>query len=196
MSHPSAIKITKARRDNPTRLESDVALAIYEVERGNKLLRSLMGRLFFNTVKQVDTADGKTALVILVPPAKIKAWRAVHKPLFSELEKKFSGKSIFLVAQRQLAPLRTRRAGVAPREQTRQAVNKLILKDLVYPAEVAGRRTRFKADGGVLERVLLDVRDKEKVEHKLAAIASIYKTVSHRQCQFAFMTNPALQQFI
>ena len=77
--------------------------------------------------------------------------------LVRELEKKFSGKHVVFIAQRRILPKPTRKANKLkqkrPRSRTLMAVHNAILDDLVYPAEIVGKRIRIRLDGSRLFKV-------------------------------------------
>ena len=79
--------------------------------------------------------------------------------LVRELEKKFSGKHVVFIAQRRILPKPTRKANKLkqkrPRSRTLMAVHNAILDDLVYPAEIVGKRIRIRLDGSRLFKVYI-----------------------------------------
>lgn len=60
------------------------------------------------------------------------------------------------------------------------------LNDLVYPAEIVGKRTRVKLDGSRLIKVHLDKSQQTTVEHKLETYTSIYKKLTGKDVNFEF----------
>lgn len=54
-----------------------------------------------------------------------------------------------------------------PRNRTLTAVHDAILHDLVYPAEITGKRIRIKLDGSRLFKVHLDKNQQTLVENKV-----------------------------
>ena len=79
------------------------------------------------------------------------------------MEKKFSGKHVVFIAQRRILPKPTRKANKLkqkrPRSRTLMAVHNAILDDLVYPAEIVGKRIRIRLDGSRLFKVDHDQSD-------------------------------------
>lgn len=95
--------------------------------------------------------------------------------LVRELEKKFSGRPVVFVAQRRILSKpkrnqRTRQKQLRPRRfvaklralpslfnnsfsRTLTSVHDAILEDLVYPAEIVGKRIRVRLDGSRLIKV-------------------------------------------
>ena len=57
------------------------------------------------------------------------------------------------------------------KSRTLTAVHEATLNDLVYPAEIVGKRVRVKMDGSKLMKVHLDKNQQTNVEHKVLAIA-------------------------
>jgi small subunit ribosomal protein S7e len=65
-------------------------------------------------------------------------------------------------------------------------VHENALNDLVYPAEIVGKRTRVKLDGSRLIKVHLDKSQQTTVEHKLETYTSIYKKLTGKDVNFEF----------
>jgi small subunit ribosomal protein S7e len=111
----------------------------------------------FNTVylicREVDVSSNRKAVIVHVPYRLRKAFQKIHARLVRELEKKFSGKDVVLIATRRI--LRVPKKGTAanrPRSRTLTAVHEAILEDLVYPSEIVGKRIRFRLDGSRIMR--------------------------------------------
>jgi len=99
--------------------------------------------------------------VIHVPFRLLKAFHKVQMRLVRELEKKFSGKDVVIVANRRILPKPTTGSSIArPRSRTLTAVHAALLEDLVFPTEIVGKRTRYRTDGSKLLKVFLDPKDR------------------------------------
>lgn len=108
-----------------------------------------------------------------MPVPKQKAFQKVQTRLVRELEKKFSGKHVVFIGERRILPKpqRGRRdpnKQKRPRSRTLTAVYDAILEDLVFPAEVVGKRIRVKLDGSQLIKVHLDKNQQTTIEHKVS----------------------------
>merc|ERR1712140_8077 len=108
-----------------------------------------------------------------------------------ELEKKFSGKHIVFIAQRRILPKPTRKSKIPtkqkrPRSRTLTAVHDSILEDLVYPAEIVGKRIRVRLDGSRLIKVHLDKAQQTNVEHKIDTFSVVYKKLTGKDVNFEF----------
>merc|ERR1712105_238257 len=73
-----------------------------------------------------------------------------------------------------------------PRSRTLQAVHNNILDDLVYPAEIVGKRIRIKLDGTRLFKCHLDKNQQTNIEHKVETFSSIYKKLTGKEVNFEF----------
>ncbi len=96
-----------------------MAQALFDLEATNNELKADLRDLFINSAKEVDIASGRKAIVIQVPFRLLKAFHKVQQRLVRELEKKFSGKDVVIVANRRIMPKPTTGAALArPRSRT------------------------------------------------------------------------------
>ncbi|KAF0754491.1 hypothetical protein AaE_005303 [Aphanomyces astaci] len=149
-----------------------------------------MKDLYITAAKQVDVPGGRKAIVIFVPFRLLKNFNKIQARLVRELEKKFSGRHVVIIAQRTiLGKGHARGHNVsAPRARSRTltAVQDSILDDLVYPTEIVGKRTRVRLDGSKLLKVFLDPKDQVNVETKLDTFATVYKKLTSKDVVFEF----------
>ncbi len=93
-------KILKAKNETVSELEESVAKAFVELEITSKEMSAELRDLYFLSAKETDTPAGKKAVIIFVPYKLHKRFQKVQSRLVRELEKKFSGKHVTIVAQR------------------------------------------------------------------------------------------------
>jgi len=188
-------KLKKSIRAEPSALESELAQALFDLEVNHKNYKATLQNLYVNSAKEVDLPNGKKAVLVFFPLRFIRKFRKIQKQLVTELEKKFSGKTILLIGQRKI-----QRQGNSSRQvqrsRTMAAVHEAILDDLVFPADVVGKRLKYKADGSKQLKIFLDARDREKTESKIEAICYVYKKLTGRDVTIGYMSNPALQQIL
>lgn len=110
-----------------------------------------------------------------------------------ELEKKFSGKHVVFIGERKILPKPTRNTRnplkqKRPRSRTLTAVYDAILEDLVFPAEIVGKRIRVKLDGSQLIKVHLDKNQQTTIEHKV----SLENHISIKPMDLIYMNDIAI----
>ncbi|KAK9272380.1 hypothetical protein L1049_002751 [Liquidambar formosana] len=100
--YTSRRKIQKDKDAEPSEFEETVAQALFDLENTNQELKSDLKDLFINSAVQIDVSGNRKAVVIHVPYRLRKAFRKIHLRLVRELEKKFSGKDVVLIATRRI----------------------------------------------------------------------------------------------
>jgi len=182
-------KIVKKAGDKPTDFESSIGTALLELE-ANTDLKQQLKELHITAAKEVDAGD-KKAIVVFVPVPQMKAYQKIQTRLVRELEKKFSGRQVVFIAQRRILPKPTRKMGnkskqKRPMSRTLTHVHEMILEDLVYPAEIVGKRIRIKLDGSRLIKVHLDKAQQTNIEHKTDTFGAVYKKLTGKDVTFEF----------
>merc|ERR1711884_764271 len=134
----------------------------------NSDLKAQLRELFIRSAQEIEIGKGKKAIVIFVPVPQLKAFQKIQVRLVRELEKKFAGKHVVFIAQRKILAKPTRKANKLkqkrPRSRTLVAVHNAVLDDMVYPAEIVGKRTRIRLDGSRLFKVHLDKIQQTSIE--------------------------------
>lgn len=98
-------KIKKEKGAKPDATEEAVAQALYDLELSNAELKSELRDLHISGAKEFDLPTaGQKAVLITVPFPLAKRFRAIQSRLVRELEKKFSGKHVLIVAARRILP--------------------------------------------------------------------------------------------
>ena len=195
---PHLRKLRKLKRSKASELEDNVAKALYDLELNHKTLRMHLPRFHINTAKVVSpSAEGtRKALVVFYPLRYLMLIKKTQKVLTAELEKRFSGHVVLLVAQRRVTkrPTDVYKLQKVQRSTTSTAVFQAILSDLLGSTEIVGRRWKARTDGSKVQKVFLDTADRKKIEARLPLISLVYKKLTRRSVNFGFMWNPKLQQ--
>jgi small subunit ribosomal protein S7e len=183
-------KIQKERGAAPDAFETTVAQAFTDLETSGSEIKAELRELFISAAKEVDCGGGKSAVVIFVPYRLLTKFHKVQTRLVRELEKKFSGKNVIIIAQRRIQP-RERKGGrlaaqKRPRSRTLTAVHDAVLEDMVYPTEIVGKRIRYKIDGSRLLKVYLDPKDQQNAEYKTETFQAVYKKLTGKDVVFEF----------
>jgi len=157
----------------------------------NTDLKASLRELHITGAKEIDVFGGKKSVILYVPVPQLKNFQKIHAKLVRELEKKFNGKHFVVIAQRRILPKPTRKSRTAskqkrPMSRTLTLVHENTLNDLVYPAEIVGKRVRVKLDGSRLMKVHLDKTQQTTVEHKIDTFTSIYKKLTGKDVNFEF----------
>ncbi|XP_008793741.2 40S ribosomal protein S7-like [Phoenix dactylifera] len=185
-------KIQKEKDVEPTEFEEIVAQALFDLENTNQELKSDLKDLYINSAIQIDVAGNRKAVVIHVPYRLRKAFRKIHVRLIRELEKKFSGKDVILIATRRIVrPPKKGSAVVRPRSRTLTHVHEAMLEDIVYPAEIVGKRIRYRLDGSKIIKIFLDPKERNNTEYKLESFAGVYRKLTGKNVVFEYPVTEA-----
>ncbi|EIE19093.1 ribosomal protein S7 component of cytosolic 80S ribosome and 40S small subunit [Coccomyxa subellipsoidea C-169] len=181
-------KIAKEKGAEPDDFEESVAQALFDLEATNQELKSDLRDLYITGAAEIDVgSSSRKAIIIHVPYRLLKAFHKVQQRLVRELEKKFSGKDVVLIANRRIMRAGTSgRSNDRPRSRTLTAVHEAVLGDLVYPTEIVGKRIRYKLDGSKTLKVYLDPKDRNSTEYKLDTFGSVYKKLTGKDVVFEF----------
>ncbi|KAK1303474.1 40S ribosomal protein S7 [Acorus calamus] len=179
-------KIQKDKDVEPSEFEETVAQALFDLENTNQELKSELKDIYINSAVQMDIA-GKKAVVIHVPYRLRKAFRKIHVRLVRELEKKFSGKDVIFIATRRIVrPPKKGSAVVRPRSRTLTTVHEAMLEDVVYPAEIVGKRVRYRLDGTKIIKIFLDPKERNNTEYKLETFSGVYRKLAGKDVVFEY----------
>ena len=178
------------QQQEPDAFEQQVANELLNLEMTSTELKASLRNIYITAAKEVDCGAGRTAIILYVPYKLLKSVNKIHQKLVRELEKKFSGKIVMVIAQRTILGKGYARdqktSGPRPRSRTLTAVQDAILDDVVYPTEITGKRTRVKTDGKRITKVFLDARDQANVEGRTDIYASVYNKLTNKQVVFEF----------
>ncbi|RZC61425.1 hypothetical protein C5167_023182 [Papaver somniferum] len=191
-------KISKDKGAEPTEFEETVAQSFFDLENTNNELKSDLKDLYINSAVQVDVSGNRKAVVIHVPYRLRKGFRKIHVRLVRELEKKFSGKDVIMIATRRIVrPPKKGAAVQRPRSRTLTAVHDAMLEDVVYPAEIVGKRIKYRLDGSKIikareeAQIFLDPKERNNTEYKLETFSGVYRKLSGKDVVFEYPTTDA-----
>ncbi|KAL9226540.1 hypothetical protein vseg_002341 [Gypsophila vaccaria] len=180
-------KIQKDKGVEPSEFEESVAQVLFDLENTNNDLKSDLKDLFINSATQIDISNNKKAVVIHVPYRLRKGFGKIHQKLVRELEKKFSGKDVVVIATRRIVrPPKKGAAVKRPRSRTLTSVHENILEDLVQPAEIVGKRCRYRLDGSKIMKVFLDPKARNDTEYKLETFSGVYRKLCGKDVVFEY----------
>merc|ERR1712066_295341 len=145
-------KLQKKAGARASDVENQVSQAILDIQNNadNTTKEQLM-QLHLVAVKEMEVG-GRNALALMVPAPQVTGWQKIQTKVVRELEKKFSGKHVMIIGQRKIMAKEAKKAGAKCYKQKRpisrsvKHVHDNILEDVVYPAEIVGKRIRHKMD--------------------------------------------------
>lgn len=94
-------KILKDDKYTPTELENQVAQALFELQ-ASDTLKAEVADLHFLAAREVNVTATKKAIIVFVPYRELRLYHRIQLRLIRELEKKFSGKNVVIIAQRRV----------------------------------------------------------------------------------------------
>eukprot|EP01083_Nonionella_stella_P319069 1169203_1 len=95
-------KIVKAGGASPDEFELTVAEELLRLQSSDSEFKATLRDLHITAAKEVDCGQGKKAIVLYVPYKLHKAFKSIQTRLVRELEKKFSGCHVAVIAQRSI----------------------------------------------------------------------------------------------
>merc|ERR1712157_360260 len=174
----------------PDELEASIAQELLNLEMTSTDLKASLRGLYITAAKEIDCGGGRKAIILYVPYKLLRSFNKIQQRLVRELEKKFSGRQVLIIAQRTILGKSFARnqktKGLRPRSRTLSAVQDAILDDIVYPTEIVGKRTRCKVDGKRILKVYLDSKDQANVEGRIDTFAAVYTKLTNKQITFYF----------
>ena len=88
------------------------------MEATNQDFKTDLRDLYISSAQLIDVTPSKNAIIIHVPYRLLKGFQKIQQRLVRELEKKFSGKDVVLVANRRIMP-RTKNGSSKARPRSR-----------------------------------------------------------------------------
>lgn len=127
-----AKKIVKPQGQEPSEFEEQVAQELFNLEMSAAELKADLKGLYITAARQIDVVGGRKAILIFVPHRLLKSFHAIQPRLVRELEKKFSGRHVVIIAQRTILGKGFARShktnGPLPRSRTLTSVQGKILE--------------------------------------------------------------------
>lgn len=99
-----------------------VPQALFDLEATNQDFKTDLRDLYITSAQLIDVTASKNAIIIHVPYRLLKGFQKIQQRLVRELEKKFSGKDVVLVANRRIMP-RTKNGSSKARPRSRTLTN-------------------------------------------------------------------------
>jgi small subunit ribosomal protein S7e len=191
MSQVWQAKIVKKNKVAADDLEQKVATELYNIQENKGNISADVAKINITGAKEVKVEDSKPAIVLFIPFNKQKATQRIQGQLVRELEKKFNGQHVVVIADRTILSksfARSKKAtsGPRPRSRTLMNVQEKMMDDLVFPTEIVGKRMSYRQDGTKTMKVFLDPSKQMDIETKLDTFAAVYEFLTNKKVEFLF----------
>ena len=132
--------------------------------------------------------EGKKCYLIQISTTDSAGFKKIHSLLTKKFETLLSNPIVLIPAKKRVngKEFRTYVSKKVPRDRTLTAVFDGYLDDILFPATVVGKRTRYPTGKTRTYKVLVDPLDKEIVEYKLPALVACYKALTNRKLEIEF----------
>ena len=163
-----------------------------------KVFKDFAGRTTENTTAMKDIKivnvtefkyeDGKQFLLVNVNEAGAKNLQKVHVELVKSLEST-SGKPCLVIPSRKTVDGKKFRnffGKKVPRTKTLTYTRELLLEDLLFPATIVGKRTRYPRGQQKQLKVLIDSVDKDTISSKTTPICVAHKSLTGHELSLDF----------
>ena len=181
-------KIKREGEQPVTQIEEDIIKYCDDLEKAIPDLKVLKD-LHITSAREVNLPSGKSAIILTVPFRELSTYQKIQEKLVRELEKKI-GKHLVVIGQRKIlkAPSKNNHIKMQkrPNSRTLTAVHEAILEDMVFPADIVGKRMRYKTDGGKILKVFIGDNQKGNAEYKLETYSALYKDITGKEAVFKF----------
>jgi len=147
-----------------------------------------MKTIKIENVSEFKYEENKTFVLINVNESAIKSLQKVHVDLVKRLESTL-GKPVIVIPSRKTVDGKKYRKFIGkkvPRTKTLTYVRDNLLEDLVFPATIVGKRTRFPRGQKEQLKVFVDPVDKEVIASKTSAICVGYKSLTGHELSIVF----------
>uniref|UniRef100_A0A915DA36 40S ribosomal protein S7 n=1 Tax=Ditylenchus dipsaci TaxID=166011 RepID=A0A915DA36_9BILA len=175
-------KLVKTDGKVPDEVEKQIASALQELSTSAEI-KGQLNELYIVGAQEYEFGS-KKCIVVYVPVPQLRDFQKItRKQLKTNLIFYFSRRILKKpVRGKNRKPLKQKR----PRSRTLTAVHDAILSDLVYPAEVVGRRTRVKLDGKQILRCTWTKHSRPMWSTKWTPFSSVYKRLTGKDVVFEF----------
>ena len=182
-------KTQNTKKSDTNKSNSDkVAKVFNDFAESHTEFKGRMKEIKIENVTEFKYDDGKTFLLVNINEAGAKSLQIVHVDLVKRLEST-TGKPVIVIPQRKTVDGKKFRNFIGkkvPRTKTLTYVRENLLEDLVFPATIVGKRTRYPRGQQKQLKVLIDSVDKDTISSKTSAICVGYKSLTGHELSLDF----------
>ena len=184
-------KLSSKNKTSVNEVSKNMTTVLGRIQDNNASLKNDLDALKIEGANEITLPDNKKCYLVQVNESSTKNLQNVHTEVVKKLEEHFSVPVLIVPFRKTINGNLYRRyiGKQAPRTKTLTAVYDNLLEDLLYPATIVGKRTRFSKGKNKVFKVMVDPIDKETIEYKTAAISSTYMALTNRELVIDFPTN-------
>ena len=174
------LKVETPIKNKSNKLFNNTISLFSEFGQNSGKYKEEMANIKVENVNEINVEGNKTSLLINVNESSIKNLQKVHYDLVLFLEKSL-GKPVLLIPLRKTIDGKKFRKYIGkkiPRTKTLTYVQQNILEDLLYPATIVGKRTRYPRGQKKHLKVFVDLADKDFIHYKNKDICLGYRSLT------------------
>jgi small subunit ribosomal protein S7e len=183
----------KGKTDNTKKTDSNkvndtVAKIFNDFAESSNENREEMKNVKIENVSEFKYEENKTFVLVNVNESGVKSLQRVHVDLVKRLESTL-GRPVIVIPSRKTVDGKKYRKFIGkkvPRTKTLSYVRENLLEDLLFPATIVGKRTRYPRGLQKQLKVLVDPVDKEVLASKTSAICVGYKSLTGHELSIDF----------
>jgi small subunit ribosomal protein S7e len=181
-------KLSNKNRTTVNEITKNLTTVLGKLQDTNPNLKKDLEAIKIEGANEITIADNKKCYLVQVNESSIKNLQNAHTDIVKKLENHLNVPVLIVPFRKTInGNLYRKYVGKAtPRTKTLTAVYDSLLEDLLYPATIVGKRTRFQKGKNKLFKVFVDAIDKESVEYKSNAISTTYKALTNRELVIEF----------
>merc|ERR1712151_479545 len=167
-------KTNNTKKTDSNKVSDLVAKVFNDFTESHSEFREDMKNLKIENVTEFKYEDNKTFLLVNVNESGAKNLQRVHVDLVKRLESTDGKKFRNYIGKK------------VPRTKTLTYVRENLLEDLLFPATIVGKRTRYPRGQQKQLKVLVDSVDKDILSSKTSAICVGYKSLTGHELSADF----------
>ncbi len=181
-------KLGNKTRQTVNEITKTLTNVFSRIQENDQTLKKGLEDVKIENANEIAVGSDKRCYLIQVNESSVKNLQTVHADVTKKLEDHFNTPVVIVPFRKKINGklFRKFRGTKVPRDKTLTAVHDAYLEDLLYPATIVGKRTRFPKGKGRQFKVYVDQLDRETIEYKTNAIAACYKALTNRDLQIEF----------
>jgi len=181
-------KTENTKKTDSNKINDLVAKIFNDFTESSSEHREDMKNIKIENVSEFKYEENKTFVLVNVNESAVKSLQKVHVDLVKRLESTL-GKPVIVIPSRKTVDGKKYRKFIGkkvPRTKTLSYVRENLLEDLLYPATIVGKRTRYPRGQQKQLKVLVDAVDKDVLSSKTSAICVGYKSLTGHELSIDF----------